>query len=425
MSEYTNLLKQTLEKNGQTYVDHLAELVNAETQVIGHGIKGGHEENGQKVVERLLSEMGADSIEKDQMDEAVIQKAIKEHQEGNPGHNYDGRYNVYATFKGTGKGRSLLFNGHVDTMPYGDKSLWNTDPLKATIIDGNMYGVGACDMKAGLMASICAVKLLKDAGLTVPGDVTITSVCDEEGGGNGSIQAAMRGLKADGVVVCEPSTRLVRTAHSGFIFFKVEVEGLACHSGSKWEGVSAIEKAIKIINALNELEHEWLLKYHHPYQPAPNGNVGVIEGGTAGSTVANYCCFNTCVHYMPGQTHSQMVKEYTDCINRVADADPWLCEHRPKVSIYQAGGAFEVNRDSDFVQSFCGAFEQATGEKAVMAGVTGGNDSRVWQNIAGCDTLHFGPGDLGGCHIINEHVPVADYLEAILVYAEMILDWCK
>ena len=60
-----------------------------------------------------------------------------------------------------------------------------------------------------------------------------------------------------------------------------------------------------------------------------------------------------------------------------------------------------------------------------MAGVTGGNDSRVWQNIAGCDTLHFGPGDLGGCHIINEHVPVADYLEAILVYAEMILDWCK
>ena len=178
MSEYTGLLKETLKKNGQTYVDYLAELVNAETQVIGHGIKGGHEENGQKVVERLLREMDADSIEKDQMDEAVIQKAIEQYQEGNPGHNYDGRYNLYATFKGTGKGKSLLFNGHVDTMPYGDNALWTTDPLKATIIDGKMYGVGACDMKAGLMASICAVKLLKDAGLTVPGDVTITSVCD-------------------------------------------------------------------------------------------------------------------------------------------------------------------------------------------------------------------------------------------------------
>lgn len=424
MSEYTGRLKETLEKNKQTYIEHLCNLVSRETQVIGHGIKGGHEKAGQEYIEDLLKELGADKIERDQMSEDIILEALEKYQEGNPGHAYDDRYNLYATFKGKG-GKTLLFNGHVDTMPYGDKTQWATDPLKATVKDGNIYGVGSCDMKGGLMASVCAVKLLKDAGIELPGDITITSVCDEEGGGNGSIQAAMRGLRADGVVVCEPSTRHVRTSHSGFIFFQVEVEGLACHSGSKWEGASAIEKAIKIINGLNELEHEWLLKYHHPYQTSPNGNVGVIEGGTAGSTVANYCCFKTCVHYMPGLTHSEIVKEYQDCIDRVCDSDMWLKNHRPKVTIYQAGGAFEVDRNSDFVKTFCGAFKEISGEDAVMEGVTGGNDSRVWQNIAGCNTLHYGPGDLGMCHTVNEFVPISEYLESILVYAEMILDWCR
>lgn len=122
-----------------------------------------------------------------------------------------------------------------------------------------MYGRGCTDMKGGLMASVMAVKLLQDAGYELPGDVTITSVCDEEGGGNGSIQAVMRGLKADGVVNCEPTDDTLILAHMGWVFFKVDFEGKACHSGAKAEGVSAIEKAIKVIQGLNEMEHRWLL----------------------------------------------------------------------------------------------------------------------------------------------------------------------
>lgn len=95
-----------------------------------------------------------------------------------------------------------------------------------------MYGRGTADMKGGLMASVMAVQLLKDAGLEkLPGDVMITSVCDEEGGGNGSMQAIMSGQKADGVVVCEGTSDELILAHMGFVFFKVEFEGKACHSG--------------------------------------------------------------------------------------------------------------------------------------------------------------------------------------------------
>lgn len=421
------ILKKTLDQHKDEYIEHLRNLIRCDTECIGHGILGGKEKAGQEYMENLLRQMNADVIEIDQMSEDVMEQALKEHQEGNLGHNYDGRWNVYSTFKGTNPAaKSIMFNGHMDTMPAGDKSLWSNDPHAADIVGDRIIGVGSCDMKGGLMASLMAVQLLKDAGIPLPGDVKYTFVADEEGGGNGSIQAAMRGQKADGVVICEPSNKEIMTAHSGFIFFKVEFEGIACHSGAKWMGVSAIEKAVKVMGALDELEHHWLVTYKHALLPPPTGNVGVIEGGKAGSTVADYCCFKTCVHYLPGvQTHDSVVKDYMDAINLCCDGDAWLKDHRPKVSIYQAGGAFEEETTSDFAVMAKAAFEEASGKKIEFGGALGGNDARVWKNIAGCHTVGFGPGMGDVCHAVGEYLKLEDYLEAILVYAQMILDWCK
>lgn len=421
-----DLLRKTLNEHKDEYIKHLQDLVRCDTEVIGHGIDGGKEKAGQDYIVSLLEEMGADRLVKEQMTEEVILRALKEYQEGNTGHNYDGRYNVYASFKGDGEGKSIMFNGHVDTMPAGDESLWTSPPHEARIVGDKMIGVGSCDMKGGLMGSIMAMKLLKDAGIKLNGDVKYTSVVDEEGGGNGSIVAAMAGEKADGVVVCEPSGREFKEAHSGFIFFKVEIEGLACHSGGKWNGVSAIEKAVKIMAALDELEHRWLLVHKHPLLPPPSGNVGVIEGGKAGSTVADYCCFKTCVHYLPVvMNYDSVVKEYTDAIYRCCEGDEWLKDHKPKISIYQAGGAFEEELDSGFLNSCKGSYSEVMGSEPTISGLTGGCDSRVWKNIAKCPVVHYGPGSLDRCHSVNEYMKIDEYLESILVYAKMMMDWCK
>lgn len=418
-------LRQTLEKNKDKYISRLAELVAIDTHDIGHGIEGGLEEKGQDYLVKMFEGMGASSVIKDQVTEEVIQRSLAEFKEGNSAHNYDGRYNVYATFKGNG-GKSIMFNGHVDTMPSGDVNMWNTPPHEPTIKDGKMYGLGVCDMKGGLMASAMAVELLKDAGVPLSGDVVITSVIDEEGGGNGSIAAAMNGQKADAVVVCEPTDRDLIAAHMGFIFFKVEIEGLAVHSGAKWLGVSAIEKAVKLMAAIDELEHKWLMTYKHSLLPAPSSNVGVIEGGTAGSTVANYCCFKTCVHYLPKQmSHDQVVEEYTNAIYRCCEGDDWLKDHKPKISIYQAGGPFEMEIEHDFVKSFQGAYKTAVDEEIKIVGSPSGCDARVWKNIAKCPTVQFGPGRQGQCHVTNEYIEIKQYLDAILIYAQLILDWCK
>lgn len=416
-------LRTTLIENKDKYISRLGDLVAIDTQDIGHGILGGLEKEGQDYLINLFNEMGA-TVVKDQVTEEVIQKSIEEFKEGNPGHNYDDRYNVYARFKGNG-GRSIMFNGHIDTMPPGDINLWNTPPHEPTIKDGKMYGLGVCDMKGGLMASTMAVELLKDAGIQLPGDVIITSVIDEEGGGNGSIAAAMNGQKADAVVVCEPTDYKLIAAHMGFIFFKVEIKGLAVHSGSKWLGVSAIEKAVKLMNAIDELEHKWLMTHRHKLLPSPTSNVGVIEGGTAGSTVADYCSFSTCVHYLPGMNHDDVVREYTDAIYRCCEGDEWLKDNKPEISIYQAGGPFEMELEHDFVESFKDAYKIATDKDLKIVGSPAGCDSRIWKNIAGCPTLQYGPGRQQECHAANEYIELEQYLDAILIYAQLILDWCN
>lgn len=424
-NKYLDKLKTALDKNKDYYIEKLRELVQIDTHTIGHGIDGGLEDSGQKYLIKMFENMGASEIIKEDMKESVIDESLRLYKEGNKNHNYENRYNVYAKFNGDLQSdKSIMFNGHIDTMPFGDKSLWTYKPHSATIKDGKIYGLGVCDMKGGLTAGIMAVRLIKDAGLNLPLDVIITSVADEEGGGNGSIVAAMGGIKASLVVVCEPSDGELIAAHMGFVFFKIEVKGRSVHSGSKWDGVSSIEKAIKIIHGIDELEHKWLMKYKHPLLPSPTSNVGVIEGGKAASTVADYCMFKTCVHYLPNiMSYDGVVKEYTEAIERCAMSDEWLKYNIPKISIYQAGGGFEMDLQSDFVDTFKNSFNSVFEREVKVVGSPAGCDSRIWRNIAKCPTLQYGPGSIRECHTVNEYLKVSEYLDTILLFAKLILDF--
>ena len=420
-----NLLKTTLHEHKEEYLQCLKDLVARDTQDLGHGIAGGREKAGQEYMEALFQRMGASEIIKDQMSESVILKCYEMYGEGNLGHNYDDRYNVYATFKGKDGSKSLMFNGHIDTMPPGDEKEWMFPPHTPTVKDGKLYGLGAADMKAGLMASVMAVKLLQDAGIALPCDVKITSVCDEEGGGNGSMQAAMNGQKADGVIVCEPTDGGLVVAHMGFVFFKVEFEGKANHSGEKRLGVSAIEKAMKVIRGLEELEHGWLLNYKHPLLPSPSLNVGTIHGGTAGSTVAGKCYFETCIHYLPQSCYEKVYNEFTSVVNDIARSDPWMREHMPKITMYQSGGAFEEEVGAPLVQTMLEAYKEAVGEEVSILGSPAGCDSRIWKRITGAQVMQYGPGRQEQCHSVNEYVEMESFYRAILVYAQLILLWAQ
>ncbi len=353
----------------------------------------------------------------------IIKEAVELHHEGNLGHENTSRYNVYATFAGVSS-KSILFNGHIDTMPPGELSHWRTKPHDPIIANGRLYGLGSADMKAGLLSGILAVKLFKDAGIPLPVTVKIASVADEEGGGNGSVVATMNGQKADGVIVCEPTNGELVLANMAFVFFKVTVLGSSCHSGAKWLGVNAIEKAIFLMSAIEELEHRWLLTKKHPLLPPPSQNFGVIEGGSAGSTVPDHCCFKTCVHYLPNQmNYEEVVREYTECINTRANGDSWLRENPPQIEIYQTGGGFEIDREERLPSAMSAAWKHTTGNVMPVVGSPSGCDCRLWANIANCPVIQTGPGELKDCHTPNESVSVSQFYQYIEAFAELILSW--
>ena len=144
-------LKQTLDAHREEYLQPLLDLARLDTHCIGHGIDGGLEKAGQEYVAKLMGDMGA-RVRVAPMVESDIQQAIERYHDGNPGHNYENRANVYGRFAGNG-GRSIMFNGHMDTMPAATE-LWHTDPWDPVERDGRLYALGAADMKSGIMASI-------------------------------------------------------------------------------------------------------------------------------------------------------------------------------------------------------------------------------------------------------------------------------
>lgn len=425
LDNYSKRIDETIEKNKDKYIKYLLDLVSIDTHDIGHGIDGGLEGFGQEYLVKIFEEMKADHIERDPLTEEAIIKCNELYHEGNTGHNYDNRFNVYATLNGEKK-KSILFNGHIDHMPADNLEEWKVHPLDAQVIEDKIVGLGVADMKAGVMASIMATKVLRDAGIQLPVTVKYATVCDEEGGGNGSLCAAVKGVKADAVVVCEPTNYELIVAHMGWVFFQIEVPGIAVHSGLKLSGINAIEKAYVLMEEINKLEHRWLLKYKHPLLPPPSSNVGVIYGGEAGSTIPDYCCFKTCVHYLPNvMSREQVIQEYTDAIYKRCEGDDWLRDHKPKITTYQQGNPFEMELDHPFVDVFKKAYKEAMGEDVKLVGSPAGCDSRTWHNIVGCPTLQYGPGSLEQCHTVNEYVTIKQYLDAIKIYANLILEWGK
>src|SRR5688500_2491602 len=130
------------------------------------------------------------------------------------------RPNVVGTLRGRGGGKSLILNAHIDTVEPGDPATWTHPPFAAEVADGQTFGRGACDMKAGLATHLIALQALRDAGLHLRGDVTVESVISEEDGGAGALAAILRGYTADGAIITEPTRLAVVPAQGGSLVFR-------------------------------------------------------------------------------------------------------------------------------------------------------------------------------------------------------------
>ena len=126
--------------------------------------------------------------------------------------------------------KRFVFNGHIDVVPEGDHANWKYDPWGAELVDGRIYGRGACDMKSGLMAALYAIKAIMDADIPINGSLMIQSVIGEEDGGIGTFASLLRGHAGDAAIVCEPTRLNLIPAQAGALTFTVKVHGKSAHA---------------------------------------------------------------------------------------------------------------------------------------------------------------------------------------------------
>jgi acetylornithine deacetylase len=342
-----------------------------------------------------------------------------------------GRPNVVGVWKGRAAGRSLLLNGHVDTVPLEPLSEWARGPLSGAWVDGKVWGRGASDMKGGVAAMTMAVTILKDLGLQPQGDVTLEYVVDEERTGLGTLACVHRGYRADAGICCETSDLEVMPACIGRMWFTIRVRGKPAGISARWEGVSAIDKAMKLVEAVEALEAMRIQDLRHPLYPDNRGAlpcaVTMFHAGTFPSITPEDATLRGSMGLMPYEDPVQAEAQLREQLMRVCEADPWLRHHPAELTTeggYVAAGA-EIPTDHPIVQTVSRSFRQVTGREPVLSARMGASDTRFLIQRGHTPTVIFGPGTTSQMHAMNEHVPVENVVIATQVLALAIHDWCN
>ena len=344
---------------------------------------------------------------------------------GDPGVPFAGRPNVAGTLAGTGQGRSLILQGHIDVVSPEPVEDWAYDPWGATIVGDRMYGRGAYDMKCGIAIIAFVPRVLRDLGVDLRGDLIVQSVIEEECSGNGALDASRR-YRADAAVVAESVNGDFVHAHVGVMWFKVAIEGKASHAARAPEGVNAISKAIPVIQALEELDRRLNQERHPAFADAahPVGvNVGVIQGGDWPSTLAGRCELRCRMGVYPGWTVEQMRAAIAAALGDAADRDDWLRRHPPVVTYYghhSAGSLVSV--DEPFVRCL-GDWHRRVNKKPMRIRADMGTLDMRYYNAAGIPAGCYGAAG-ANAHAADEWLDLTSLVPTAKVLAGFALDWC-
>lgn len=322
-----------------------------------------------------------------------------------------GRRNVWGTLKGTGAGPTILLAGHMDTVGVDGY----VDPFIPTRNDGNIYGRGSCDMKAGLAAYLEVVRILQQTGAQLAGDVIVAGVIDEEHAMAGSKYFGLHGPKVDCAIVAEPSLLSISASHKGQFLTTIRTTGLAAHSSMPSKGRNAIYHMAAVVNALQGYAADLARRTPDPDCGPPSFSVGVIRGGDNACSVPDVCEIDIDRRTIPGETSADVLDELHAVMQSVKAREPALD--------YEIGTPFldlpplSTGADTLIMHAITAACRAVTGSADVKA-FPGSTDAPNFN----CPTVICGAGDLAQCHSLNEYVSIAQIEDAIRIYVHAILE---
>lgn len=312
-----------------------------------------------------------------------------------------GRPSVVATARGRGGGRSLMLNGHLDTVGVEGMS----EPYSTRVSDGRLYGRGGYDMKGGVAACMLAAAAAARAGLA--GDVVVTAVADEEHSSIGA-QAVLERVRTDACVVTEPTSLDVVIAHKGFAWWEVSAAGRAAHGSQPHLGVDAIAAIGPVLVGVAELERSLADRRHELLGPG-SVHASLIEGGQELSSYPERCVLALERRTIPGEGAEQLDAE----LARLVAAGDARAELSGRTTLVRP--PFEVAPDEPIVALLHERAAALLGREPEIRGHSAWMDA-AFIAAAGIPTVVFGP-DGGGAHAVEEWVE----LDSVRACAEVLL----
>ena len=311
-------------------------------------------------------------------------------------------------------GRRLVLSGHIDVVPAGDPATWARHPFSGEVVDGELHGRGACDMKGGVASILGAVRALGDAGVLerLDGELLVALVPSEEDGGQGTLAAIRAGATGDMAIIAEPTNLELVVAHAGAITFELTVPGRAAHASRRLEGVSALANLQTLVAALEADEARRNAAETEPLMtalgmPYPS-MVGKVAGGEWASTVMDRVVAEGRYGVRLGQTTEEAEGELRACVAAACEADEFLREHPAAVAITGARfGSARVAADHPLPEGLATVAAAVTGARPPRIGVPYGCDMRLFVNVGDTPCVVYGPGDVRLAHGADERVPLA------------------
>ncbi len=322
-----------------------------------------------------------------------------------------GRANVWGRLRGTGGGPAIMLAGHMDTVGVPGYPTAFTPK----VADGRLHGRGSCDMKAALACYLEVVRVLRDAGVSLKGDLIVAGVADEEHLMIGSKDWGRNGPHADFGIIGEPTELAVCPAHKGQYCLFVRTFGKAVHSSVPHLGENAIERMARIINAFADYNDELARRPAHPMCGHGTFNVGVISGGSISSAVPDFCQLEVDRRILPGETRERIVEEYTARIEPLTADDPGFRYEIVGGSIDTP--ALDVPLDSPIVTALAHAAETVTGAPAEVKALAAATDA---PNM-GFPSVLCGPGSIAQAHTTDEYVAIDQLTKATQIYLHTIM----
>ena len=326
-----------------------------------------------------------------------------------------GRPSVIGILHGVGGGRSLMLNGHLDTVGVDGMP----DPFTPMTRDGRMYGRGTFDMKGGLTACLAAVKAVVDARLALRGDLVIAAVADEEYASIGTAEVAA-GVHVDGAIVTEATGLDLCIAHKGFVWLEVETTGRAAHGSRFQDGIDANMRMGRVLAELDRLEQELRARPPHPLVGPPSLHAAVLQGGTELSTYAAHCRLKIERRTVPGERLGQVEAELQAILGRLSAADRTfqaslrtLLERMP----------FECSPDAPLVAAIQQSVTAHRGKPSAYFGAAYWMDTAILAG-AGVEAAVIGPTG-GGAHTVEEWVDLQSVKDTAAILALTAASYCR